>query len=373
MKKRMIALLLLLGLSSFLFAQTPHSFKYQAVARDGDGAVLTDQMISLKVQILKGSTDGAAVYVETHTTLTNPFGLVNLEIGRGAAQTGQFSAIEWGVDDYFLRLDMDASGGANYQLMRVAQLLSVPYALFAHNGIQFDAGMECDETTEGAVRYDPDSKSLQLCDGTSWVELGGGSSPFNCGDPLVDIRDGQVYATVSIGSQCWMAQNLNYGVYAESVFTNEPHSDVSNNGIAEKYALDNDPANFTLSGGLYDWNELMNYTPTEGSQGICPEGWHVPTNDEFLELIDAVGGLQFAGQALKIGGSSGFNFRLDGSRTSKGGFAGVGVASIWTSSPSPADPDTRARSISFTEGANNVLTVTDVMVVGKACRCVKDQ
>jgi uncharacterized protein (TIGR02145 family) len=372
MKSSIVFTMLLLALSGFLFAQTPQSFKYQAVARDGSGAVLANQTVGLRVQILKGSTSGAAVYVETHSAFTNPFGLINLEIGRGNVQTGEFAGIEWGIDDYFLRLDMDASGGTNYQMMGVAQLLSVPYTLFARNGVQFDTDMDCNENNEGAILYDPDTKTLKLCDGSEWVELGSGSSPFDCGTPLIDIRDGQVYATVAIGSQCWMAQNLNYGVFAESFFTNEVHSDVSNNGVVEKYALDNDPANFALYGGLYDWNELMNYTPVEGSQGVCPEGWHVPTHDEFMELINTVGGVQVAGQALKVGGSSGFNFPMGGSRTSKGGFTVGGTATIWTSSPSPADPDTRARSISFTEANNNVLTVTDVMEVGKACRCIKD-
>jgi len=361
-----------LGFTSMLFAQAPQSFKYQAVARDNAGAVLDNQTVSLKVQILEGNTGGPAVYIETHTSVTNAFGLINLEIGTGTVQSGTFDEIDWGVENHFLRLDMDANGGTNYQMMGVAQLLSVPYALFSGNGVQFDPELECNENTEGAIRYNYDTKTIEVCDGEAWVELGGGSTPFICGTPLVDVRDGQVYATVAIGSQCWMAENLNYGIYAESIFTNESHSDVSNNGVVEKYALENDPGNYDLYGGLYDWNEMMEYTFNEGTQGICPEGWHVPTYDELQELVTEVGGPLVAGQALKAGGSSGFNFLLGGSRLAKGGFSGSDVGGVWTSTPSLSHPDTRANVINFIEDADNIQSTTDLMLVGKACRCIRD-
>jgi hypothetical protein len=71
------------------------------------------------------------VYTELHIKTTNAFGLVDLEIGRGTAPTGSFSAINWGTNMYFLKVDMDPAGGATYQLMGTSQLLSVPYALYA--------------------------------------------------------------------------------------------------------------------------------------------------------------------------------------------------------------------------------------------------
>ncbi len=111
-----------------------------------------------------------------------------------------------------------------------------------------------------------------------------GSSTFTCGATLTDTRDGQQYPTVQIGTQCWMAKNLNIGVYKASVNTGSTHSDVSNNGIIEKYCFNNDQANCAIYGGLYDWNEMMNYTTTPGTQGICPTGWHIPTDAEWCTL-----------------------------------------------------------------------------------------
>ncbi|MCX6269993.1 MAG: dockerin type I domain-containing protein [Bacteroidetes bacterium] len=107
---------------------------------------------------------------------------------------------------------------------------------------------------------------------------------FTCGSPLTDTRDGQNYNTVQIGTQCWMKENLNIGSMVTSVITGSNHSDCSNNGIIEKYCYYNDPVNCEIYGGLYDWNEMMQYTTTPGIQGICPAGWHIPTDAEWCTL-----------------------------------------------------------------------------------------
>lgn len=57
-----------------------------------------------------------------------------------------------------------------------------------------------------------------------------------------------------------------------------------NNGVIEKYCYDNKSANCNKFGGLYQWNEAMQYVTTEGTRGICPEGWHIPTLSEMKEL-----------------------------------------------------------------------------------------
>lgn len=194
-----------------------------------------------------------------------------------------------------------------------------------------------------------------------------------CTESLVDERDNQNYEVIKIGNQCWMAENLNYGTFVQSNFQNAEHSDVSNNGVVEKYALDNEPSNNILYGGIYDWKEMMNYNFTEGSQGICPAGWHVPSDAEWQELEESTGGTLNAGKALTIGGSSGFNILMAGSRTAKGGFAGSLETSFWTSSPSASHPDSRASNRKLVAGADNIQRNTDVMVTGKYCRCIKDK
>jgi len=161
---------------------------------------------------------------------------------------------------------------------------------------------------------------------------GGGSSC--AGVPTVPYG-GKTYTTVQIGNQCWLKENLDVGVYVVSTNTGSTHSDVSNNGVIEKYCYDNNPANCNTYGGLYDWNEAMAYTTTPGTQGICPPGWHIPTLAEFEALKAAVNN---DGNALKSIGqgagtnTSGFSALLSGYRSNNGGFSNLGYNTYFWSS-----------------------------------------
>ena len=119
-------------LGGAVLAQTPQSFRYQAVARDNSGNILANQSVSFRISILSGSIAGTVVYSEIHTGLsTNTFGLVEMEIGNGTPVTGTFSSIDWGNNSYFVKIEMDPSGGTAFQVLSTSQLLSVPYALHA--------------------------------------------------------------------------------------------------------------------------------------------------------------------------------------------------------------------------------------------------
>jgi hypothetical protein len=114
-----------------LMAQTPQSIKYQAVARDNSGNVLANRNVSFKISILQGTVTGTAVYSELHAKTTNVFGLVDLEIGKGSSYVGDFTSINWGGNSYFVKVEMDPTGGIAFQYLGTSQLLSVPYALMA--------------------------------------------------------------------------------------------------------------------------------------------------------------------------------------------------------------------------------------------------
>jgi hypothetical protein len=115
----------------FTYSQAPLGFNYQAVVRDAQGDVISEQVVSLKISLLKGSESGSPVYIETHQKTTNTFGLITLEIGNGTMIFGNILAIDWSVNSYFMKIEMDAAGGTDYQPMGTSQLLSVPYALNA--------------------------------------------------------------------------------------------------------------------------------------------------------------------------------------------------------------------------------------------------
>jgi uncharacterized protein (TIGR02145 family) len=104
-----------------------------------------------------------------------------------------------------------------------------------------------------------------------------------CGDTITDFRDGKAYHTVMIGTQCWLKENLNVGSWV-NISTGQ-----TNNGIIEKFCFGDIEANCTVYGGLYLWNELMNYTTSSnanpsGRQGVCPTGWHVPSDAEWCQM-----------------------------------------------------------------------------------------
>lgn len=134
----------------------------------------------------------------------------------------------------------------------------------------------------------------------------------NC---MKDRRDGQTYRTVTIGDQVWMAENLNYA------YIDIPYSYSNRLGRviysdSTSWCYDNIPANCAEYGRLYTWAAAMDSvgvwstngkdcglgticSPTIPVRGICPEGWHLPSNEEWETLFTAVGGMSVAGTKLK--------------------------------------------------------------------------
>ena len=98
---------------------------------------------------------------------------------------------------------------------------------------------------------------------------------------LIDSRDNKSYKTVTIGTQTWMAENLNFGTRVNSTEYTDNQTD---NNIIEKYCFDNLTSNCDIYGGLYQWDEMMQYVTTLGTQGVCPTGWHLPTDNEWKTL-----------------------------------------------------------------------------------------
>ncbi|PCH67815.1 MAG: hypothetical protein COC06_10650 [Bacteroidales bacterium] len=128
--KRIFAFLVAVLITASLWAQSPESISYQAVIRDANNALVTNQQVGMQISILQSSAGGTAVYVETHDATTNANGLVTVEIGNGTT-SDDFSTIDWAADTYFINTETDPTGGSNYTITGVSQLLSVPYALHA--------------------------------------------------------------------------------------------------------------------------------------------------------------------------------------------------------------------------------------------------
>jgi hypothetical protein len=128
-------LLLIAGIiiSFFAYGQVPNQINYQGVARNSVGNVLPNRKIAIRLSIHDDSPAGTVLYKETRTITTNNFGLFNVAIGSAGADntTGTIGAVDWGSAAKFIQVEIDPDGSSNFINMGAAQLLSVPYALYA--------------------------------------------------------------------------------------------------------------------------------------------------------------------------------------------------------------------------------------------------
>jgi len=243
------------------------------------------------------------------------------------------------------------------------------------------------------------------------------ASSWTCGSLLFDSRDGQSYATVFIGGQCWMSQNLNVGTKITSCVNGyvgtctTGSSTVQNQGTStvsiQKYCYGDNNAYCPFStgsttneyGGLYQWTQAMGgSTSTTGIAvtGICPANWHLPTDAEYKTLETSLGmctgtasspppyctddsgqyrgttqGDQLKGAGLCGGrtpcGTSGFNGLLAGDRSTDGSFTNQGsAADLWSSLVSGGSAWART----LYSGIAGVNRTTNAQAYGFSVRCV---
>ena len=186
-----------------------------------------------------------------------------------------------------------------FQYMKSTKLLNAIFAFVAIVAIS-----ACTVSNDSANEEEINSESLDpTSNGTNTTE----TDETNCEDcedseektnTLTDLRDNQVYKTVTIGSQVWMAQNLNYKT-------------------EDSYCYDDETANCKKYGRLYKWESALE---------ACPDGWHLPTKEELETLFESVGGSRVAGKKLKS--SSGWEkdlFEESGDGTDDFGFSALPV------------------------------------------------
>ena len=225
-------------------------------------------------------------------------------------------------------------------------------------------------------------------EGPLWSFVTEDEGPWECGDQVYDSRNGETYNTTLIGWQCWMAENINIGKMLNG------NEEMTNNGIIEKYCYDNDVENCYEYGGLYQWDEMMEYTHIPGTQGICPDGWHISSDDEWKILEGTVDSQHPVGDTIWDNkGMRGFDAGLNlkstygwrdngngtglygfaalpgGWRPESGGFSSINnTAFFWTSSE--YDSDAWERYIG--DGGDKVGNWDFYKTFGHSVRCLKD-
>ena len=210
---------------------------------------------------------------------------------------------------------------------------------------------------------------------------------------LTDSRDGQTYKTVTIGTQTWMAENLNYA------YTDVPYSYAAYESDSTSWCFDNALDNCAMYGRLYTWSVAMDSVgvwSTKGKgcgydktcnvdsagsvRGICPEGWHLPTQTEWGTLFAAVGGMSTAGKMLKStsgwtsngNGTDGYSFAAlpADSRTAGGDYRNKGYfTNFWSSSEKDSGT---VYTMSLTYYVENADLTYRYKPEGLSVRCVKD-
>ncbi len=203
----------------------------------------------------------------------------------------------------------------------------------------------------------------------------------NCGT-VTDI-DGNVYSTVQIGSQCWTDENVKMEHYRSGDAIPSGLSDASwqttSSGASTIY--DNNPTNKVTYGLLYNGFAAIDV------RGLCPTGWHVPTDAEWMQLVDFLGGFAVAGGKMKTTGtsgagtglwsapnvaasnSSGFSGLPGGNRAPSGLFGVQGNQGYWWSSSVGA---TQAFNRECTFGGGDLINGSNDQHYGFSVRCLKD-
>jgi uncharacterized protein (TIGR02145 family) len=293
---------LALLISALLTAQAPALIPYQAIARNAAGEPLASSTINARFTIHDGTATGASVWQELQTVSTSALGLFTAQLGSSVSLMN----VNWATGAKFMQVEIDLGNG--FIDMGTQQMLSVPYAL--HSG-------SSDIASNGFSNVSATGDTLFLANG-SYVIVPGiseannngggtttGTSAHTCGAASVHNPDltygtmtdqeGNVYKTIVIGTQEWMAENLNTSIYrnGDAIPTNLNSIEWANTTSGAWAYYNNDASYACPYGKMYNWYACFD------QRGLCPVGWHVPNNLEWLELTNYLGGDVYAGIFMK--------------------------------------------------------------------------
>jgi uncharacterized protein (TIGR02145 family) len=420
--KTFFTLSLYLLITSFLFAQAPQGIPYQAVMRNADGSVMANSAVDLTFMIHDAAATGTVVYQESHALTSNAQGLVSCVVGNGVVSQGNFSNINWGSGAKFLHVMMGTTD------LGTQQMLSVPYALYSGTtnvsvsatgdtlmigansvivpGISaanfpapvagctnaqacnYNASATQDDGScliQGASCNDGNANTTNdginancECAGTAT-----GNGVFVPGNGVTDI-DGTVYTSVVINGQEWMQQNLAVTKYrnGDPIPTGLGNTNWQNTTNGAYAIYNNVAANNTTYGKLYNWYAVND------SRGLCPTGWHVPSDAEWTTLINYLDPNADGGNNGNIAGGkmksttgwnspntgatneSGFTGLPGGFRSFNGSYSTIGANGFWWSSTEYDSNFAWTRLLYY--DFSNVDRFSNFKHSGFSVRCVRD-
>jgi uncharacterized protein (TIGR02145 family) len=245
-------------------AQAPQGIPYQAIARNASGVAIANTAVKVRFSIRDSIATGAIKYQETHNPTTSALGLFSVNVGMGTVVSGTFSGINWGKNAKFLQVELNTTGGTTYTDLGTTQMMSVPYALFSGNS---------------SVRVSEIGDSVVFGNGSFFIFPGVSSRNSNKPFTVFD-SDGNGYHTVKIGNQIWLQENLRTKKYSNGDI-------IVNNG-------DNFTRNYLIPNGPNSISDKLGYLYKgfiiTDSRGLCPVGFHIPSQSEWVALINYLGG-----------------------------------------------------------------------------------
>lgn len=442
MRVVLVFLIVMLMGGNWIFAQSPELIPYQAIARNGNGAPLAASDINLVFKIRQGALNGMVVYEETQALTTDSRGYFTTNIGSGNVVTGSFSNIDWANNHHFMQILINGVELGNQQL------LSVPYALHSKTAeeVVLSVSTSGDTLFSGgnsfvivpgisAANFTPGCTDPSSCNYSSVANLDNGSclhiydicndnNPLtindainvscecqgfftgstllagnsNCTNAPISVSgcggsseleyQGITYSLVEIGGQCWFADNLATSQYRDG--SNIPNLSTNATWVATTNGAYCTYANLASNNDLY--GKLYNWFAVNDSRGVCPVGWHVPSDCDWMFLENSIG-LPVASQTLTGGRGTTqggklkstalwlapntsavdeFNFSAlpGGYRNQSGSFRVVTTgAYFWTSSAASIST-AHFRSLLNTSGS--IFRSSAENVMGMSIRCVKD-
>jgi uncharacterized protein (TIGR02145 family) len=381
---RFLLLIISTVLNLLVNAQAPALIPYQAIARNAAGEPLSNATVNARFTIHDVTATGASVWQELQTVTTSTLGLFTAKLGSSVS----LNSVNWAGGAKFMQVELDL--GSGFVDIGTQQLLSVPYALHSANGF---AGV----SSTGDTLFLTSGNHIIVPGISTANNIGSGTTLHSCGNPNIHNpnltygsmtdQEGNVYKTIVIGTQEWMAENLNTSIYrnGDAILAGLSNADWENtiNTYQGAWAYYNDDVSYACPyGKLYNWFACVD------ARELCPLGWHVPTDAEWMVLTTYLGGQIVASGKMKSVGtiesetglwyspnidasnSSGFSGAPGGSRDYFGSYGFEGDSGYWWSSSESSSIGAwvRVLNINFDTSIRNGYVYSG----GLSVRCLRD-